>query len=149
VTVTEVKSGTVRHASGNTIIVQTDEGFKQFTQADVDKRGVKIYRAGKPADISSFREGDRLSATIVSHLPPSVVTQQQVDATLAQAPSRAPAATTAAASGTASATGASATGGTARTLPKTGSVQPLIGLVGLASLSVAWGLAALRRRRER
>ena len=37
-----------------------------FTQGDVDKRGVKIMRDGKPAQISDFREGDRLSATIIT-----------------------------------------------------------------------------------
>src|SRR6187399_1062564 len=52
VTVTEVKNGTVMQASGSSIIVRTDEGFKVFTQGDVDKRGVKIIRDGKPAQVS-------------------------------------------------------------------------------------------------
>ena len=49
VTVTEVKNGTVLHVVGGSIIVRTDEGNKMFTQSDIDKRGVKIMRAGKPA----------------------------------------------------------------------------------------------------
>ena len=47
-----------RAASGSGIIVRTDEGVKSFTQGDVDKRGVKIMRDGKPAQMSDFREGD-------------------------------------------------------------------------------------------
>ena len=52
VTVTEVKNGTVVQASpAAAIIVRTDEGVKSFTQGDVDKRGVKIMREGKPAQV--------------------------------------------------------------------------------------------------
>src|SRR5215471_12934203 len=63
VTVTEVKNGTVMQASGSSIIVRTDQGFKSFTQGDIDKRGIKILREGKPAEISDFHSGDQLSAT--------------------------------------------------------------------------------------
>ena len=49
VTVTEVKNGTVAHVAGPTIIVRTDEGYRSFTQGEIDKRGVKIMRSGKPA----------------------------------------------------------------------------------------------------
>ena len=108
VTVTEVKNGTVMQASGSSIIVRTDEGFKVFTQGDVDKRGVKIIRDGKPAQVSDFRENDRLSATIVTSKPPRVMTEQQVNAALAKpaagaaaAPARAAAAPAPAASGAA------------------------------------------------
>jgi len=83
VTVTEVKNGTVAMQTGMSIIVRTDEGLKSFTQGDIDKRGVKIIREGKPAQVSDFRQGDRLSATIITSLPPKVVTEQEVQATLA------------------------------------------------------------------
>jgi hypothetical protein len=83
VTVTEVKNGTVVQSGGASIIVRTDEGFRMFTQGEVDKRGVKIYRAGRPAGISDFRSGDQLSAVIVTSMPPRVVSQQEVNATLA------------------------------------------------------------------
>ena len=85
VTVTEIKNGTVAMQTGMSIIVRTEEGIKSFTQSDVDKRGVKIMRSGKPAQISDFREGDRLSATIITSKPPTVLTEKEVQATLASA----------------------------------------------------------------
>ena len=92
VTVTEVKNGTVVQATGSSIIVRTDEGFKSFTQSDVDKRGVKIMRSGKPAQISDFHNNDRITATIITSKPPQVLTEQQVNATLAPGAAAKPAA---------------------------------------------------------
>ena len=86
VTVTEVKNGQVVVASGGAIYVRTNEGVKMFTQGDVDKRGVTIMRGGKPATVSDFRAGDTLSATIVTSKPPQIVTERDVQATLARAP---------------------------------------------------------------
>ena len=84
VTVTEVKNGTVMQVSGASIIVRTDEGIKMFTQGDVDKRGVKIMKDGMPAQLSDFHTNDRLTATIITSKPPRVMTEQQVQATLAR-----------------------------------------------------------------
>ncbi len=165
VTVTEVKDGTVAYAAGSTIIVRTPEGIRSFTQSEVDKRGVKIMRSGKPAQVSDFRQGDRLSATIITAMPPKVVSEQEVQATLATAASSpraasapaasAPAASAPAASaparaasGTAQATGgggAGSAGAPARTLPKTASPQPLFALATVLALSM--GLALTIRRR--
>jgi len=143
VTVTEIKSGTVAYASGGTIIVRTDEGIRSFTQGEVDKRGVKIMRSGKPAQVSDFRQGDRLSATIITSMPPKVVTEQEVQATLAAAPASSPARAGSAAGG-GSASSASATGAPARTLPKTASPRPLIELATVLALMM--GLALMVRR---
>ena len=152
VTVTEIKNGTVAMQTGMSIIVRTDEGLKSFTQGDVDKRGVTIIRAGKPARVSDFRQGDRLSATIITSMPPRVVTEQEVQATLSAAggAGSAGAARPASAAGSASAGGASsasgsASGGGTRTLPKTASQWPLLGLA--SALSLAMGLAMTLRRR--
>ena len=85
VTVTEVKNGTVLQTAGTTIIVRTADGVKAFSQGDIDKRGVKIMRSGKPAQLSEFRQGDKLSATIITSQPPHVLTEREVQATLATA----------------------------------------------------------------
>jgi hypothetical protein len=151
VTVTEVKNGTVVQTQGNSIIVRTDDGIKMFTQSDIDKRGIKIMRDGQPATITDFRTNDRLTATIVTSRPPRVMTEQQVQATLAKSsggttagsPAAAPAATAPAASP--AAPPAATSGGTPRTLPKTATSLPLIGLTGCASLLVAMGLTIRRR----
>ena len=152
VTVTEIKNGTVAMQTGMSIIVRTDEGIKSFTQSDVDKRGVKIMRSGKPAQISDFREGDKLSATIITTMPPKILTEKEVQATLATAGGgaagsarSASAANTAAkpVSGGGSAS-ASASGG-ARTLPKTASHRPLVGFGGAVSLMIGIVLGIRRR----
>jgi hypothetical protein len=152
VTATEVRNGTVVQVAASTIVVRTDEGLRSFTQSDVDKRGVKIVRDGKPAQVSDFRAGDRLTATIITTLPPASVTEQEVAATLAERapdvvpaaveipspPSPAPVAT----SGSAPAQAQTP----ARQLPKTAGPLPLIALAGLTSLAIA---ALARRRRQR
>ena len=70
---------------GTSIIVRTDEGMKMFSQADIDKRGIRIMREGKLAEISDFRVNDRLTATIITTKPPRVLTEREVQATLAKA----------------------------------------------------------------
>ena len=168
VTVTEVKNGTVTHAMAGSIIVRTEEGYRSFTQGEIDKRGVKIMRAGKPALVSDFRPGDKLSATIITSMPPQVLTEQQVNATLAAAapagggarpaaaavggrrqrrptaPKSAPASASAA-SGSGSAAASGGSGSAGRTLPKTASSWPLVGLVSVLSLVIGLGLTIRRR----
>jgi LPXTG-motif cell wall-anchored protein len=157
VTVTEVKNGTVVHALGQSIIVRTSEGdVKQFTQSDIDKRGVKIMRDGKVAGISDFRANDRLTATIITTRPPRVMTEKEVQATLASsgaagstpaaAASPAPSAARTAAAAAPSSPAAATSGASARTLPKTGSPLPVLGLAGLASLLAGLGLTLRRHR---
>jgi len=144
VTVTEVKDGTVVRQTGGSIIVQTADGFKSFTQGDVDKRGVTILRDGKAVKIADLREGNKLTATIVTSQPPKIVTEKEVQlipaaAGAAAAPAKAPASARAAESSSAA----------PETLPKTASPMPLLGLLGAASLITGMGLTALRRRRVR
>ena len=163
VTVTEIKNGTVVVKSGAGIIVRTAEGVKSFSQSDVDKRGVKIVRDGKFVEVAELREGDRLSATIITSLPPKVLTDKEVNATLAAAPAAtrsaasssastrsaapaaapAPAATTARAEPPASSAQASTPA--AKTLPKTASSWPLVALASLLSLAMGLALTVWRR----
>jgi hypothetical protein len=152
VSVTEVKNGTVRQVTGSTILVQTNEGFRSFTQGEVDKRGVKIVRDGKPIELAELRSGDSLTATIVTTKPPRVVTEKEVQATLARAaPAAAPSSVQAPAPPTTppaaqTAERPSATTGSARKLPKTASPLPLVALVGVVSLATGLGLRLRRRR---
>ena len=148
VTVTEVKNGTVRQQSGSSIIVQTDEGIKMFTQGDVDKRGVKMMRDGRPAQLSDFRAGDQLSATIITSRPPRVMTEKEVSASLATSPaagSAAPAASSARAQTTSPGAAGSGSAQSARTLPSTASSWPLLGFASVVLIALGMALTVRRR----
>ena len=157
VTVTEVKNGTVVKALGTAIIVRTNNENKMFSQGDIDKRGVKIMREGQPAQISDFREGDVLTATIITSKPPRVMTEKQVTATLAKnaagagtAPAAGAGTAPAAAAAPSSRAGAAApapagTAGATKKLPKTASVWPSLWLA--SALSLGLGIALTLRRR--
>jgi LPXTG-motif cell wall-anchored protein len=156
VTVTQVKNGTVAVRSGSTIIVRTDEGVRSFSQGEVDKRGVKIMRDGKAVQLSELREGDRLSATIITSQPPKVVTEKDVTATLATAakasagtpPPAAPAAQPTPVSAPVAAREPAAqapAAAPARTLPKTASSWPLLGLASVLLLAIGFALSVRRR----
>jgi hypothetical protein len=141
VTVTEVKNGTVYNKTGGSIIVQTPEGFKMFSQGDIDKRGVKIVKNGQPVDLKDLNKGDKLSATIVTSKPPRVMTKQEVQASVPTAAAAAPPVATT--GSTAPPPAASAA--PAKTLPKTASSWPLVAL--LSVLSLGTGLVLTVRRR--
>ena len=120
-----------------------------FSQGDIDKRGIKMVRDGKPAQLSDFREGDRLSATIITSKPPRVMTEKEVQATLANAPGGATAGTTSARAATqaqaAPAQTSAPSSGAPRTLPKTASSWPAVGLAGVLLLAVGCALTIRRR----
>jgi hypothetical protein len=143
VTVTEVKNGTVMQASGPSIIVKTDQGIKMFSQGDIDKRGVKIMRNGAPAVINDFHQGDQITATIITSHPPHVMTEKQVNATLAKASGGTMAAPAASAAPAPAAAPAEAPA--AKHLPKTASLWPTLWLASMLSLGLGVFLT-LRRR---
>ena len=103
-------------------------------------------RNGEPAQLSDFRAGDKLSAMIITEMPPRVVTEKEVSATTARAATAPAKAHTPAAAAAPSAAAEPADSG--KHLPKTASPLPLVGLVGLSSLLAGVGLT-LRRRLAR
>ena len=158
VVVTEVKNGTVERVMGSSVLVKSEQGFRMFSEGDVEKRGVKIYKDGKQVGLTDLHAGDHLTATIVTEKPPQVMTERQVQATLAQggAAAGAPAAAARPAAGAAAAPAgpsaaaqgaATPAAGAGRALPKTASPLPLLGLVGAASATVGVLLTSRRRRR--
>ena len=105
VTVTEIKEGTVVSATNYSVNVRSSEGVRRFTQSELDDRGVQILKEGRIIRIRDLKQGDHITATIFSKAPPVVLTEMEVQATLAQAapaaaapaPATTPAATPAAA----------------------------------------------------
>ena len=89
VVVTEMRSGVVvKVAEGSvTVLDKTDGKRKRFTQGQLNDRGLEIFKDGHLITISQLNKGDEITATIVSQLPPEVVTDTEVNATLAQAQS--------------------------------------------------------------
>jgi uncharacterized membrane protein len=87
VTITEIKKGVVVAVGPSSLIVKDDaDGVrKRFTQAQLNDRGIKIVKDGRATHISDVKVGDELTAIIVSQGPPVVATEQDVQATLAQA----------------------------------------------------------------
>src|SRR5881275_297018 len=107
-------------------------------------------RGGKPAEITDFRANDWLTATIITTKPPRVVTEKDVQATLARASAGAgtPAATVATpVQSTSAAAAPSAPAAAApKKLPKTASPLPVLGLAGFVSLATGVALTIRRRR---
>jgi len=57
-----------------------------FSQGQVDKRGIRVLKDGKPVLLSQLRAGDKLSAVIITEGPPQVLTEKEIQATLAAPP---------------------------------------------------------------
>ena len=91
VTVTEVKQATVMQATGNSVIVRGAQGIRMFSIGEINNRKMTILRGGKPVELSELREGDKLTATIVTEQPPKIMTEQDVKASIAAASVPAPA----------------------------------------------------------
>jgi cell division septation protein DedD len=90
VVVTELRSGMVLSTGMNSVMVldRTDGVRKKFTLDQLNARGVQIYKDGKVIPISQLNRGDEITATVISQRPPDVVTEREVEATLAQAPAK-------------------------------------------------------------
>ena len=144
--VTDVRNGTVMQVSGPTIIVRGPSGIKMFSEGDVAKRGVKIYKDGQQVQLSDLHVGDKLSATIVTEGTPKVVTEREVKASMAPNAMSAPAASSMGAPSKAAPSASMAPAMAPKHLPKTASEWPLVGLLGLASLGAAVTIRTVRQR---
>ena len=153
--VTEERNAKVMQANGNSVILRAQDGtFKLFTQEDANKYKISITRGGKPIEFQQLRANDLVTATMVTSRD-EVLTEQQVNARLAQAPapmaaaapaskpmnSPAPAMSPAPAAAPASAAAPE------RKLPKTASQLPLVGVIGFALLAAGAAMTLARRRR--
>ena len=98
VVVTEVREGEVLRASEMSMTVREANGtVRRFTQGQLDTRGVQMVKDGKPIRISALKRGDKITATIITDAAPVVLTEQEVQATLAETAATQVAAATAAA----------------------------------------------------
>src|SRR5262245_31142945 len=148
--VTEVRNAQVVQSTGNSVTVRTPNGFRMFGPGDVQKRNAKIMRDGKEINFSEIRNGDNLTAVIITEAPPVVLTERQVRASLATPPPPAPTQTTP------PPTTPPPTMTTpppppepaaeSKSLPKTATDRPLMGILGAVALAVATAMTIRRRR---
>jgi len=91
--VTELREADVLRASDTSVTVRGADGnTRRFTQGEITKRSIEIVKDGKTVRVSDLKRGDKLTAVIVTDAPPAILTEQQVQATLAEAaPQAAPA----------------------------------------------------------
>ena len=98
VVVTEVREGDVLRASEMSMTVREANGtVRRFTQGELNTRGVQMVKDGKPIRVSDLKRGDKITATIITDAAPVVLTEQEVQATLAETAATQVAAATAAA----------------------------------------------------
>jgi hypothetical protein len=141
VVVSQVREGRVLEVSGNNLIIREGETVRRYI-VDPD---FKFVVDGKEAPVTSLRPGMVLTAMIVTKASPTVEVAV-AEAKAARAEADAAAAKADAAAKKAAAADAKAAA-VSRTLPKTASSLPLIGLLGLASLAAGLMLRATRRSR--
>lgn len=80
--VTQIKKGTVVRQVGTSVHVRTDEGVRWFKKAELDARGVQIFMNGKPVRVTDLKEGDQLTAMVITEAPPEIITEKDVQASL-------------------------------------------------------------------
>ena len=84
--VTRVVDAEVFRVLGPAVIVRGPKGLQMFSPGDVERRSVTIHKDGSLVELSDLREGDRLTATIVTEGTPKVLTEREVEAALAAVP---------------------------------------------------------------
>ena len=135
-TVTEIRSGQVLSTDGDNIVVRRDDGeVVKFNSKTIAEVGAILTREGLGVDPTELGAGDIITATIVTKMPPVVLTEQEIKAYAAdppKPPQRKPV--------------VAKTEKRPTTLPKTAGPLPLVGLAGLVLLAAGAGLTVTRRR---
>lgn len=159
---TELRDAEVIHTIGNSVVVRNSEDgkYRRFTSEEMKAMDLVIYKDGSVVQPSALRKGDRINATIVTKLPPAVVTEREI-AVLAQKPEvKIPA-------GSVPVTRVQGRDPSpapvpdppvplpppppppppapAKVLPKTASLLPLVGVLGALALAAGAGLTVRRR----
>ena len=144
---TELRNAEVINANGMSVVVKDQDGEQKiFTQKDFAGKGLAIYKDGQPASSFDFRKGDRITALIMTEGPPLVLEEKRVAAIAQNPPAKAlPAATTTTAAVTPPPPPPPAAEPPRKTLPKTASTWPIVGVAGVALLGLGLGLTILRR----
>jgi len=139
VTVTRVASGTVIEVAPGGIVVRARGGnFQSYNFRDPDGNDVTFTDInGRVRSLRSVRQGERLSGTFVTTLPPQTIEKRTVKASAKAPPPPPPASEPAPVVASAP----------TPKMPKTASPLPLIGLVALASAGIALSLRGARALR--
>jgi hypothetical protein len=134
----EIKKGTVMAVAGRSAIIRNDETGETKKYNNIPGDFVFYSSNGAPKTIYDIKKGEKVTATIV-HQTSEIATETDMAVMAADAPKAAPAPAPAPQPATTS------TYSSASTLPKTGSLLPLAGLVGLVALFAGLGLSVIRR----
>lgn len=136
----------------NTIILSMPEGNKQFKIP----KDQKFVVDGKEVTAFEIKKGMMISATVIVQVPETVVAQQKKISGSAPPPPPTPPmegallieeSKAASAPAAAPAPAAAAPEAAPKKLPKTGSLMPLVGLLGLISCGLSFGMGLIRRIR--
>lgn len=126
-TATELRSGEVLSAEGDDIVVRRSDGeVIKFNSRTVEEAGAILTRQGLGVEPKDLKVGDVISATIVTKMPPVILTEEEITAYVANPPKPPQP--------------------RPRTLPKTAGPLPLVALAGLVLLAAGAGLTVTRRR---
>jgi len=84
VNVAELREAEVLRASDLSVTVRMADGTRRYTREELDKGGIRVLKDGKPVQLGDLKRGDKLTATIITAGPPVTLTEQEVQATLAE-----------------------------------------------------------------
>jgi LPXTG-motif cell wall-anchored protein len=142
VTLTETRfvEGTVMMTNRSALVVKTKDGeIHKFTAKEIREGGFVIHDVNdKVLSPNDLRKGDVFRATVITELPPEIITENELEVFVQQAPPPQEPARRAVPPPPPPKPKPAA-------LPKTGSRLPLIGLLGLVILAAGAALTLARR----